>query len=290
MNALIEVDGQRLRIDLTQGHDLSLGPDRLGEGPRYFGVAPAGFTAWRTPEFIGAVDQGGSCNCNVLTLVPHCHGTHTECVGHLTREPLDAFALLPTGLLPALLLSVTAILAHECDEHTDPPAQHNDLLITARALAQASVVARRGALPMPAPRALVLRTRPNNLSKRQRNYAIYPAPFFTRAAAQWLLDQRVEHLVVDLPSIDRAHDEGRMSAHRLFFGLAAGSHALREATRAQATLTELAFIDDGIADGPGLLLLQAAHLPGDAVPSRPLFYALLPEPLPPTPLLAADAP
>ena len=69
-----------------------------------------------------------------------------------------------------------------------------------------------------------------------------------------------------------------------------GGDALREATRAQATLTELAFIDDGITDGPGLLSLQAAQLPGDAVPSRPLFYALLPEPMPPTPLLAADAP
>jgi len=80
--------------------------------------------------------------------------------------------------------------------------------------------------------------------------------------------------VVDVPSIDRAHDEGRLTAHRLFFGLPRGAAQLAAATRADATVTELAFIPDALADGAYLLELQVPALSGDAVPSRPLLYAL----------------
>jgi hypothetical protein len=89
-----------------------------------------------------------------------------------------------------------------------------------------------------------------------------------------LVSRGVMHLVVDVPSIDRAHDEGRLTAHRLFFGLPRGAVQLAAATRAAATVTELAFIPDGIADGSYLLELQVPALSGDAVPSRPLLYAL----------------
>jgi len=84
----------------------------------------------------------------------------------------------------------------------------------------------------------------------------------------------IEHLVVDLPSIDRAHDEGRLTAHRLFFGLPAGQTALARAARSTCTVTELAYIPDEAVDGPYLLELQVPAINGDAVPSRPLLYAV----------------
>jgi hypothetical protein len=90
-----------------------------------------------------------------------------------------------------------------------------------------------------------------------------------------LVGRGVLHLVVDVPSIDRAHDEGRLTAHRLFFGLPRGEVRLAAATRASATITELAFIPDSIADGAYLLELQVPALTGDAVPSRPLLYAVM---------------
>lgn len=275
MIATLVVDGQTLRVDLAGGHDLSLGPDRQGRGPRHFGAAPAGFTAWRSGEFVGDVAAGGSCNCGVLTLIPHCQGTHTECVGHVTREPLDAIDVLPPGPLPAVLLSVASLPAHHCEETTDPPAVAGDQLVTAQALTAALRELPGAARVGRQPAALLLRTRPNDASKRNRDYARLPAPFLTSDAAHWLVNLGVNHLIVDLPSIDRAHDAGRLSAHRIFFGLPPGSQALGEARRPQATVTELAFIDDAVADGPGLLWLQAPRLPGDAVPARPLFFPLL---------------
>ena len=80
--------------------------------------------------------------------------------------------------------------------------------------------------------------------------------------------------MVDLPSIDRARDEGRLTAHRLFFGLPSGESALARALRPQCTVTELAYIPDEAADGAYFLQLQVPAINGDAVPSRPLLYRL----------------
>jgi hypothetical protein len=82
----------------------------------------------------------------------------------------------------------------------------------------------------------------------------------------------IEHLVVNLPSIDRAHDEGRLTAHRVFFGLQPG--ATSKATRPQATVTEFAQIPAEVPDGAYLLEIQVPAIAGDAVPSRPLLYPL----------------
>jgi kynurenine formamidase len=124
------------------------------------------------------------------------------------------------------------------------------------------------------PRALVLRTLPNSLAKRHQDYTNQTPPYLTREAAQWLVERGIEHLVVDMPSIDRAHDEGRLTAHRVFFGLPRGDTELAHATRPNATVTELAYIPDTVKDGPYMLEIQVPALGGDAVPSRPLLYEL----------------
>ena len=101
-------------------------------------------------------------------------------------------------------------------------------------------------------------------------------PYFTREAMQWLVEKRIEHLVVDVPSVDRSHDEGRLVGHRLFFGLPPGSQARGDAARSRATITELAFIPDEVPDGPCILSLAVPALGGDAVPSQPIVYPLAP--------------
>jgi hypothetical protein len=91
----------------------------------------------------------------------------------------------------------------------------------------------------------------------------------------WLVERGIEHLVVDLPSVDRSHDEGRLTVHRIFFGLPQGSSTLAQATRPNSTVTELAYIPDSAPDGAFLIEIQVPALAGDAVPSRPLLYRLL---------------
>jgi kynurenine formamidase len=269
VQARLTIDGRQFAVDLSRPADLALVLDFSGPQPRHFGAPRASSRPYETPDlgFRGSVERGESCNCEVISLIPHCNGTHTECVGHLTRERLDAWRVAPAGLLPALLLSVTPEAPG--NEGSDPAPQPEDRLITARALAQAWP-----ATPAFVPRAVVIRTLPNSEDKRGRDYTGEIPPYLSQEAAALLVDRGVLHLVVDVPSIDRAHDEGRLTAHRLFFGLPPDAVQLNAARRDAATITELAFVPDSVADGAYLLELQVPALSGDAVPSRPLLYTV----------------
>jgi arylformamidase len=270
VRARLAIDGREIAVDLARPADLALELDFAGPQPRHFGAPRASSRPYETPgfSFRGSVERGSSCNCELITLIPHCNGTHTECAGHLTLEHLDAWRVVPAGLIPALLLSVAP--EEPGDEGSEPLPAPADRLITRRALERAWPAA----LPF-APRALVIRTLPNDPGKRARDYTVQIPPYLSQQAAALLVGRAVRHLVVDLPSIDRAHDEGRLTAHRLFFGLPRGAVQLAAATRPDATITELAFIPDRIADGVYLLELQVPALTGDAVPSRPLLYAVM---------------
>jgi hypothetical protein len=122
--------------------------------------------------------------------------------------------------------------------------------------------------------ALVVRTTPNGEDKRMRRYeGESPAPFLTLEAARYLVELGIEHLLVDLPSIDRAQDGGLLAAHRLLLG-PAGRKPQRRARRTarRPTITELVYVPDGVDDGLYLMSLQVPAFAGDAAPSRPLLY------------------
>ena len=280
MNARISVGNREGSVDLSKPVSLAIDLRfRAQQGqPRHFGAPPASSRPFAVPGFSGSVEHGASCNCQMLTLVPHCNGTHTECVGHLTREPADAYGVTPFGLLPALLLSIEPTNAEASGESTEPLPQPGDSLITKSAILESWAKADADANRPPrhfVPRALVLRTLPNGSDKQHRDYTDQTPPYLSREGAFLLVERGIEHLVVDLPSIDRSHDEGRLTAHRIFFGLPRGSTTLTQATRPHSTVTELAYIPDTVSDGAYLLELQVPALGGDAVPSRPLLYHLL---------------
>jgi arylformamidase len=269
LRARIEIDGRELTTDLSRPRSIGIDLRFDGQQPRHFGAPVATARPFCVPGFPGDVRSGASCNCAIITMIPHCNGTHTEGVGHLTVEQIDTHHQVPAGLLAALLVSVHPVEAGAALESSDPPPQSHDTLITRHAL-------ERGwprELPF-RPRAMVIRTLPNDPRKIGRDYSDYAAPYLSREAAEFLVARDIEHVVVDLPSLDRSHDGGRLSAHRIFFGLPPGSRSLGEATRSRATITELAFIPEDLRDGPYLLEIQAPAIGGDAVPSRPLLYEL----------------
>lgn len=259
-----------MAVDLSSPISLAMPVDFSGRGPRHFGAPAANAQPFSAPGFSGAVATGASCNCSTITLTPHCNGTHTECVGHLTREAVDALSVIPAGLLPSLVLSIEPVDAKNTKEGTEPAPRPGDRLITAQSLERGWLLhgqtdSNSGGVFEA--RALIVRT--------LESVADAP-PYLSGEAVQWLVERGIEHLVVGLPSIDRAEDEGHLTAHRIFFGLPRKSNALSEAQRPQCTITELAQIPNDLADGWYLLELQAPALSGDAVPSRPLLYPLLP--------------
>jgi kynurenine formamidase len=291
LNARIQLGTSEVVVNLWRPISLAIELSFPGRQPRHFGAPAASAQPFAVEGFSGSVADGASCNCNVVTLIPHCNGTHTECVGHLTRGQLDAHRVVPLGLIPALLVTVEPVAAEATSESTDPSPQAGDMLVTRRSLENAwpswpsgtshtkpaaePTVATAAALPV-VPHALVIRTLPNGWDKRYRDYTNQSPPYLSRDAAELLVARKIRHLVVDLPSIDRTHDEGCLTAHRTFFGLAPEAREVGQAARPDATITELAYIQADVLDGPYMLELQVPALGGDAVPSRPLLYPLQP--------------
>jgi arylformamidase len=271
MIAELTFGSQKIRVALDRGVSLAIPVEFGAAGPRHFGVGPPQAKPFAVGSFSGSVATGASANCSTLTLTPHCQMTHTESVAHLTREPGDAWRVVPRGMLPAVVVSVTPEPARESNESTDPQPWGTDVLITKRRLRAAWPMVR-----MADPTAAIIRTLPNEASKRSRDYSAIVPAYLTREAVEWLVEKRIEHLVLDVPSLDRTHDEGRLVGHRLFFGLPAGSSARGDAARSRATITELAFIPDEVPDGPCVLTLAVPAIGGDAVPSQPIVYPLAP--------------
>ena len=283
----LEFDGRRFRTR-DEVHDLSIPLRFADEQLECFGAPPAREQALEAGSFVGDVRRGGSCNCATYTLTAHCNGTHTECVGHITAERLSVRELCTELFSVALLISVEPVPASSTSESTTPPPKSGDFLITRAALETAvrTLDSQMAATQLPglelsraaiAQRALVIRTMPNDASKRLRRYSEQPAPYFSAEAMQWIVTQGVEHLVVDLPSLDRAEDEGNLTAHRIFWNVPPSVISIGSDTRRRATVTELAYVPDQVVDGLYLLNLQVAPFAADAAPSRPMLTALIPE-------------
>ena len=266
-----EAGGRWFWVDFAKPVSIAIPLDFSGAQPACFGAPPAASHPLRVAGFVGDTRAGGSCNCEVVTLAPHCNGTHTECVGHVTDERVAVSERLPGGVALALVVTVTPVSASVAAEDSEPPPEPGDFLVTAAALAAACA---RHAGPRPG--ALVVRTARGGALPQRAYQGPAPAPYLSRQAAAWLVESGIETLVLDLPSADRAADGGRLTAHRIFFGLPPGSRDASAARRPRATITELAWVAPGIADGWYVLDLQIPPFLADAAPSRPLLYAVRP--------------
>ncbi len=269
---VVETAERRWLVDAAHAVDLSIALRFDGPQPSAFGAAAAQGQALEAGAFVGDVRRGGSCNCSSYSLTPHCNGTHTECIGHITHERISVRDIAADHFVPALLLSVTPEAREATTESSIPAPQPADRLITRRALQQAASAHAASAFG-----ALVIRTLPNSRDKLTCDYgAAATPPYFSAEAMCWIVAQNVRHLVVDLPSLDRGADQGHLTTHRLFWGMPPGEKSFSAATRATATVTELAYIDDTVADGFYLLNLQVAPFDADAAPSRPILYPAVP--------------
>jgi kynurenine formamidase len=169
-----------------------------------------------------------------------------------------------------LLLTIELVSAADTTEASVPAPQKGDRLVTREALLRAWPATL-------APRALLLRTAIAGSMSGTATTSPADAnpPYLTSQAASEMVRRGIEHLVVDLPSIDRTSDEGKLTAHRIFFGLPVGVTDATLATRGHCTITELAQFPSQVKDGPCALQLQIPAFTGDAVPSRPVHLALV---------------
>ena len=245
----IKYNSKEYFISSKNAVDLSIQNNFSGNAPIFYNASQPRNEPLISKNFIGDVKQGGSCNVPVVSLNIHCTGTHTECVGHINNSNVSIVDICPVGLIPALLITVEPELTSETDESYH--ARWDGELVITKQLIQKKVDQSHS--------ALIIRTIPNDKSKILRNYDKMRAPFFTHQAIDYIVSEGVEHLLVDLPSVDKADDEGKLGNHKRFF-------------KYGKTISELLFINDSIDDGFGFLQIQIPNWALDAVPSRPIFY------------------
>ncbi|HEV2212975.1 MAG TPA: cyclase family protein, partial [Gammaproteobacteria bacterium] len=194
-------------------------------------------------------------NVGAYQFVPHCNGTHTECISHL----VDDAPPLPEHLRPGLLAATLATVA---PRHGVIDAAVMKMALQHHPLREFH-------------QALILRTLPNGKDKLTRQYqAGALPPYLDVEAVALTVEAGVEHLLVDLPSLDPMHDEGRMAAHRLFWQLPPTSRRYQDAKRPHGTITEMIYAPDHATDGYYLLDLQIPAFMADAAPCRPVIYPL----------------
>lgn len=287
----IKINNHSRSIDLSNPVDISIPLNFNGEQPNAYGVEMASARPVKSGELVGDTRSGGSCNFEQYKLIPHCNGTHTECVGHITHERTSVRDCLQDVFVPALLVTVEPEKAGETNETYAVQLATGDRLITRKTL-QAAVDSepvagfhsefRDDSVQPPAtaggtdrngvPTALIIRTLPNDESKLTRQYVDIVPPYFSTEAIQYIVGLGVKHLLADLPSIDRLYDKGKLSNHRIFWNIAPGSFETNEQTRINSTITELIYVPNEIEDGEYLLNLQIAPFAADAAPSRPILF------------------
>ena len=257
MHITFEWNDRLFSADSTTVFDLSSPIDFSGLQPTFFGLPRATQVAVHEGGFIGDTDQGGGCNCRQLTLYPHGNGTHTETVQHIKAEGPAPAEVINHVLICAQVISVASTTLAESGESYSDWGQPDDLVISRDALVQA-------AGPSPHPDALIIRALGDEHMSQGANYDTYWAPYFTYEALDWFHQSGLEHLITDLPSIDRHDDGGELPNHHRFWN----------SRGAGATITEMAAIPQTILDGLYLLNLQVPHLLTDAVPCRPLIMPI----------------
>jgi kynurenine formamidase len=99
-------------------------------------------------------------------------------------------------------------------------------------------------------------------------------PYFSTEAMEFILSLGIKHMLVDLPSIDRLSDQGKLSNHRIFWNVDQGIFETNAATRKNSTVTELIYVPNEVQDGNYMLNLQIAPFESDASPSRPLLFKI----------------
>jgi len=247
MIASIQLEKRKIQIDLSKGIDIST-PLRAEEGQvSAWYVDPIQIEPVRAEGFVGSVKEGGSVNFRNILFNPHGHGTHTECVGHITTEVYSVNEHIREYFMMAQLISV------------EPEKIEDDLVITKDQIIPHLIENTS---------ALVLRTLPNSADKLKRNYSGTIPAYLSDELLVALREAGIRHLLLDLPSVDREVDGGALLGHRAFWNLNGD-------IRMNASITEMVYVPSEVKDGEYFLNLQFPSFENDASPSRPLLFALI---------------
>ncbi len=248
MIASIKYNSKSFKIDLSRPLDISI-PLRDGNDNvnAWYLDAPT-ITPHREGDFVGKVSEGAPVNFNDIWFNPHSHVTHTECLGHITEASHSVNQNLQRYFFLAEVITIA------------PEKRGDDFVISEKQLKYALGNKKR--------EALIIRTIPNLKDKCSKQYSNTNPPYLLEEAAKYLAEKGIDHLLVDLPSVDKEKDNGALLAHNAFWDI-------NGMPRKHATITEFIYVANGIEDGSYFLNLQVAPFENDASPSRPVLFEIM---------------
>jgi kynurenine formamidase len=240
-------------IDLSKPIDISLPLSNTDQNPIAWYIEKPVIEPVNLENWVGKVSEGSSTNFNNIFFNPHGHGTHTECLGHITNEFYSINQCLKKFFFMAELVSIS------------PEDRNGDFVITKNQI--------ENSLNGKTPEAIIIRTLPNISEKKSKNYSHTNPPYLLEEAAIYIREIGIKHLLIDLPSVDREEDAGKLLAHKAFWNVK-NTTMLNEDARLDSTITELIYVNDSVSNGTYLLNLQIASFENDASPSKPILYAI----------------
>lgn len=250
---MIVIIDNKSQIDLSKPIDISIPLSNTDANPIAWYIEKPEMEPVKFGDWVGKVSEGSSTNFNNIFFNPHGHGTHTECLGHITREFYSINQCLKQFFFTAELISI------------EPELLNDDLVITKNQIEKAL----NGIIP----EAIVIRTLPNSETKKHKKYSNSNPPYLLEDAATFIREIGIQHVLIDLPSVDREEDEGKLLAHKAFWNVK-DVNTLNEDARLNATITEMIYVDDTISDGSYILNLQIASFENDASPSKPVLFKI----------------
>jgi kynurenine formamidase len=247
------------KIDLSKPIDISIPLTNTDENPIAWYIEKPVIEPVVFGDWVGKVSEvKSSTNFNNIFFNPHGHGTHTECLGHITRDFYSVNQSLKQFFFLAELVSVV------------PEIRGEDLVITRDQIKKALTTSIEFGSNI---EAIIIRTLPNFKIKKHQKYSNTNPPYLAEEAAHFIRESGIKHLLIDLPSVDKEHDEGKLLAHKAFWNVK-DVNDLNSNARLDATITEMIFVDDSVEDGIYLLNLQIASFENDASPSKPILYKI----------------
>ncbi len=249
MIATIQYNSKKLQIDLTQPIDISIPLSGVESNVNAWYIDPPVIKPAKDDNERDVSVLGGSCvNFNNISFNPHAHGTHTECVGHITEKVHSINQHLKQFFFLAEVITVA------------PEKLNGDFVISKKQLQFAIGNKKRD--------AIVIRTMPNTKDKLTAQYSNTNPTYLLEDAAIYLREKGVKHLLIDVPSVDKEKDECFLLAHNAFWNT-------RGKIRFDATITEFIFVPNKVNDGIYFLNLQIAPFENDASPSKPVLYEII---------------
>ena len=151
MKAEIIHNKQTFKVDLSKPIDISIPLNGPSPMVTAWYVEPTKVEPVKMGDWVGSVSEGSSVNFNNITFNPHGNGTHTECVGHITKDAQSINQQLKIYFFLAELITV------------EPEQKGHDLVIMREQI--------ETALKNKNPEAIVIRTLPYGENKRHLDYS-----------------------------------------------------------------------------------------------------------------------